>query len=468
MYFDAFRMDGQSSRMPFGSGRPSPPNILLIIADDHRADAIGALGHPVVSTPGLDRLVRRGTAFTNVRIAGGLMPAVCSPSRACLLTGRLPFQADAAPAIVRDPPYEISLPAAARTLPELFRSEGYATFFTGKWHNDEASLLRSFADGRNIFHGGMCDHTQVPVRDLGEIRRGAPARIGTGFSTDIFCATLTDFIRAHDAARPFFACLALTSPHDPRTPPPSYRALYENIPLPLPANFQAAHAFDNGELEVRDELILPRPLSHQAMRETLADYYGMISHHDARLGRVFSALGDTGQMENTIIAYLSDHGLAIGSHGLLGKQNLYDHSVRVPLILCGPGIPARKRHHGLAHAFDLYATLCDLAGLPVPAGIDSRSLRPMLTDPQAPGRAATGAAYMDSQRMLTDGRWKLIVYQVAGRERNQLFDLANDPGECHDLAADPALRPRLAGLRARLAEWQQAAGDRWMNLSAPS
>ena len=451
--------------MPSGStSTPSAPNILIVIADDHRADAIGILGHPVVRTPELDRLAQRGTVCTQARIAGGLMPAVCSPSRACLLTGLQPFRADAAPEIVRDPPYEVCLPAGACTLPEYFRQAGYETFFTGKWHNDEAALLRSFESGRNIFQGGMCEHTQVPVRDLDEVRRGAPTRLARGFSTEVFCNSVQEFIRDRDPGRPFLACVALTSPHDPRTPPKQFRALYPVADLPLPANFQPDHKFDNGELAIRDELILHRPLDERQVREELAGYYGMISHHDAQLGRVLTSLEAAGQGRNTIVVYLSDHGLGLGSHGLLGKQNLYEPSVRVPLILAGPGIPHGLRHDGLVYAFDLYATLCDLARLPVPPGLDSVSLLPAWPSAKLPSRASVCAAYRDCQRMVTDGQWKLIVYQVNGSQRIQLFDLVEDPGEQHDRSADVSQAARLAALHARLRAWQIASGDRWMPL----
>ena len=463
-------------RMLSGNGLPAPtsavhvnrvqptnvhPNILLVIADDHRADAIRALGHSTVLTPVLDSLVRSGTAFTRVNIAGSLMPAVCAPSRACLLTGRGIFQADAAPALLRGPHYEVQIPATACTLPERFRAAGYQTFFTGKWHNDLPALLRSFEAGEEIFHGGMCEHTAVPVRNLEEIRRGAPTRTGEGFSSEIFCAAAETFIRTRLPERPFFTCIAFTSPHDPRTPPAEYRASYEPAKIPLPSNFQPAHAFDNGELEIRDELLAPRPLSGKVVREHLADYYGMISHHDACLGRVFDALRDTGQAANTLVVYVSDHGLALGSHGLLGKQNLYEHSVRVPLIIAGPGVPAGERRAELAYAFDLFATLCDLAKVPVPEGIDSQSLVPVLAG-TGQGRETLCAAYMDCQRMATDGRWKLIRYLVAGQERLQLFDLSSDPDERQDLASDPASRPIINRLLGTLRDWQETVRDQWM------
>ena len=438
----------------------SHPNILFVVVDDHRADAIGALGHPTVQTPVLDGLVRRGTAFTRATIQGSLMPAVCAPSRACLLTGNGVFRADADPKLDAGPVFEVRLPAEACTLPERLRAAGYETFVTGKWHNDVPALLRSFESGREIFHGGMCDHTAVPVRDLEEIRRGAPARTGSGFSSEIFCGAAEKFLRERGRERPFFAWVALTSPHDPRTPPAEFRARYDAATIPLPTNFRREHGFDNGELAVRDEQLVPRPLSPDVVRAHLADYYGMISHHDACIGRVLAALRETGQEENTVVVYVSDHGLALGSHGLLGKQNLYEHSVRVPLILVGPGVPAAQRCEALMQPLDLYATLCELAGVSVPAGLDSRSLV-TATAGSGGGRESVCSVYRDCQRMVTDGRWKLIAYRVGGAERVQLFDLATDPDECCDLAGEGGHAWRIAGLRAKLQMWQMAAGDRW-------
>ncbi len=440
----------------------APPNFLLVIADDHQAAALGAHGHPVVRTPTLDGLVAGGVTFSRVQIMGSFMPAVCAPSRACLLTGRNAVKADACPALVRGPAYEVALPPDAPTLPSVFGAAGYQTFFTGKWHNDLPALLHSFEGGEAIFHGGMCDHDQVPVRSLREIAAGLPPHIGPGFSTEIFCRAADTFLRNRDRARPFFACVALTSPHDPRTPPAEFRSLYPTKEIPLPANFRPEHGFDNGELDIRDEQLAPTPRDPETVREHLAGYYGMISHHDAWLGRLLATLRETGADENTIIVYTSDHGLALGSHGLLGKQNLYEHSIRVPLIMKGPGLPRGRRCASLAYAFDLYATLCDLAGLTPPGGLDSRSLLPALSPPMRSIRGELGSLYMDCQRALTTARWKLIKYRVAGRERVQLFDLASDPDEIEDRSTHPEFAPLVAELTRRLHAWQRQIGDPWM------
>jgi arylsulfatase A-like enzyme len=441
--------------------RAKPPNVLLIIADDHRADALGVEGGAVVRTPCLDRLAQRGLRFSRAQIAGGLMAAVCSPSRAALLTGLHPFRADATPKVVRLPPYEVPIPSDACTLPQCFKDNGYETFFTGKWHNDLPALLRSFSHGEGIFHGGMCAHDRVPVRSLEEMRNGAAERLADGFSTEIFCRAAEDFIRQPRANRPFLACIALTSPHDPRTPPPTHSRLYAAGSVPLPINFQTAHPFDNGELEIRDEGLLPRPLSPSEVRAELAAYYGMISHHDEQIGRVLEVLQTTGAAEATVVAYVSDHGLALGSHGLLGKQNLYEHSVRVPFILAGPGVPSGRIIDGPVYAFDLYATLTALAGLRPPSGLDSRDLRPCWQPGATAPPRLVGAAYADSQRSISDGRWKLIVYHVRGHRRIQLFDLATDPHETRDLGGDANHAAQRRLLEAELGAWRRRAGDRW-------
>ncbi len=440
----------------------APPNLLLVIADDHQAAALGAHGHPVVRTPTLDGLVADGVTFSRVQIMGSFMPAVCAPSRACLLTGRNAVKADASPALIKGPAYQVALAPDAPTLPQVFGEAGYQTFFTGKWHNDLPALLRSFEAGEAIFHGGMCDHDKVPVRSLREIAAGLAPRIGRGFSTELFCRAAETFLRNRDRARPFFACVALTSPHDPRTPPAEFRALYPPEEIPLPANFRPEHGFDNGELDIRDERLAPTPRDPATVREHLAGYYGMISHHDAWLGRLLATLRETGADKNTLIVYTSDHGLALGSHGLLGKQNLYEHSIRVPLIMKGPGLPRGRRCASLAYAFDLYATLCDLAGLAAPDGLDSRSLLPALSTPMRSIREELGSLYMDCQRALTTDRWKLIKYRVAERERVQLFDLETDPHEIEDRAADTEFAPLVADLTRRLHAWQRQVGDRWM------
>ena len=216
------------------------PNVLLIIADDHRHDAIHARGDRQVATPTLDRLAQSGTVFRQAHIMGGLTGAVCVPSRACLHTGAHVFNASAGQEM-SDHQGLMTLPSTMPLLAEQFRAAGYQTFATGKWHNDRAAFARSFGAAENIFFGGMCDHHAVPLHqyDPDGLYPQAAARQGDGFSTDLFADAAQRFLQQHAGAEPFFLYLSFTAPHDPRTPPPRYAHAYDACTIDVPPNFAA-------------------------------------------------------------------------------------------------------------------------------------------------------------------------------------------------------------------------------------
>lgn len=425
---------------------PRRPNIVVLLSDDQRADTLHALGNRRIHTPHLDRLAREGTAFTQAHILGALQGAVCVPSRAMMLSGRSLFRVRED---LRDTP----------TWPAQFGSAGWKTFITGKWHNGAASLPGSFSQGQNVFLGGMTDQNQVSVRDLDATGTLSSERTASGPSSETFADTAVRFLNESPHDRPFCLYVAFTSPHDPRTAPQSFRKRYARNPPPLPPNFLPQHPFDNGELTVRDEKLLPWPRTESDIRKELGDYYAMITHLDAQVGRILDALRRSGRHTNTLIVFASDNGLALGSHGLLGKQNLYEHSTRVPLLLSGPGIPRNHRVNQLVTLHQLAATLCDYAGLPSPTGSEGSSLLPLLRDTQSPGSnpRVIFTAYRDIQRAVTDGRWKLIEYP--GISRFQLFDLLNDPAETRDLATEPAYADRREQMVALLRQQQRQYSD---------
>jgi arylsulfatase A-like enzyme len=441
------------------------PNILFMIADDHRHDALGAAGDPVVQTPVLDGLARGGVAFRQAHMMGSQIGAVCAPSRACLHTGTNLFHAwvrqgvhDDAGAIAFNPNLAI--------LPAVLREAGYYTYAVGKWHNDKASFTRSFCGGSRLFFGGMSDHWHVPLHDFdhGEISPSDANPAMDTFSTELFVDAAIRFLQEYREHQPFYLYIAFTAPHDPRTPPGEYADRYHPDSIPLPANFLPEHPFDNGEMDVRDEQLAPWPRTPEVIRQHIADYYGMISDLDAQIGRVLAALATSGRAENTIVVYTADHGLAIGQHGLLGKQNVYNHSVRIPMLLSGPGLPVGREIDALTYLYDLFPTLCDLAGIPVPPTVEARSLMPLITGEQAQIREYVFSAYKDVQRMVSDGRWKLIRYyrsveRAVGTDRIQLFNLGEDPWETDDRAADLVQRARLGRLAEALATWQARVGD---------
>jgi len=427
------------------SATRSRPNILFLLSDDQRRDTIRALGNWHMKTPNLDRLVREGTSFTRAYCMGSMNPAVCQPSRAMIMNGRTLFRATVGT------PYKL--------LPEVLREEGYVTFATGKWHHARAPFARAFIAGGAIFFGGMSDHDKVPLHDFDPTGRyDAKPRYEDKLSSELFADAAVDFLERHAkqrSARPFFAYVSFTAPHDPRTPPAEYREMYDAAKLRLPENFLPEHPFDNGEMTIRDEKLAPWPRTPEVVREHLADYYGMISHMDAQIGRILDALEETGLKENTIIVFAADHGLAIGSHGLLGKQSVYEHSMGTPLIIGGPGLPEQKKNDAFAYLFDIYPTLCDLAGVKVPESVEGKSLATVLRGEERQVRDTVFTAYK-VQRAVRDDRWKLIRYTHINK--TQLFDLAIDPAERNNLAAEPEFAPRVARMMKMLAAWQKEVG----------
>jgi arylsulfatase A-like enzyme len=221
----------------------------------------------------------------------------------------------------------------------------------------------------------------------------------------------------------------------------------------------AQHPFDNGALEVRDEQLEPVPRTRKTLREHTADYYGMISHIDEQLGVVIDALKARGELENTIIIYTADHGIGLGRHGLLGKQNLYDHSMHVPLLISGPGIPSGETRSARCYLLDLYPTICDMLNLSAPPSVEGQSLQSVISSQTDRHRDQLFFAYGDMQRAVCDGRYKLIDYRVAGTRRSQLFDVSHDPYELCDLSSHPACADTLARLQQALKEAMQNAGD---------
>jgi len=423
------------------------PNVLVLVSDDQQADTIRALGNEHIHTPNLDKLVARGTACSRAYCMGSMVGAVCVPSRAMFLSGRSLFHV------------QINLPSDIPLLPELAGQAGYITHGIGKWHNGPASYARAFHSGSNIFFGGMSNQFKVPVFDFqadGKYSRDRQ-KIGDKPSSELFADSAVQFLKNHKSDKPFYLYVAFTSPHDPRTPPAEFARMYDPAKLRLPKSFLSQHPFNNGEMTIRDEKLAPWPRTPEVIRKHIADYYGMISHLDAQIGRILKALDDGGQAKNTLVVFYSDHGLALGRHGLLGKQNLYEHSMRAPLIFAGPGIPQGKKSHAFCYLFDVPATIAELAGIEMPKNIDGRSMTRALRG-QAPHRQVIFGAYRDVMRSVRDERWKLIRYPHINK--SQLFDLQNDPDELNDLSDKKEHAETLQRLNALLTAQQRLFNDK--------
>lgn len=436
------------------------PNFLFLIADDHRFSALNALGSEAVSTPTFDKLMEEGTAFTHAHIMGSTSGAVCMPSRGMLMTGRNLFQTP-------DP-----LPRDTPLLPEWLWQNGYTTFGTGKWHNRAETFARSFSTGGKVFFGGMTDDQfAITVNDFDPSRAydEQSLEIGDTFSTTLFADETITFLNDHQPDDdPFFAYVAFTSPHDPRTAPEPYGTMYKPDEIELPPNYVTEHPFDLGIREIRDEVLAAQPRNDAEVRQHIADYYGMISHMDYEIGRILQTLEDKGLDENTIVIYTSDHGISVGQHGLMGKQNLYDHSIRIPMIIRGPGIEAGRQSDALCYLFDLFPTICERAGVPLPETNEGYSLNALLSGYTESHRQSIFSAYQDCfghpednpyQRMVKGSRFKLIKSYIDDTVTTQLFDLQEDPYETHDLHEERRYLQVVQQLEKRLRDWQQIVND---------
>ena len=413
------------------------PNVLFLFADDMRADSIAALGNPTVKTPNLDALVKRGFAMRNAYCLGGNSAAVCAPSRNMLLSGKAFFRwKDFSPP--NNPKQKGTIaPGDGPNFPRSMQSAGYFTYHHGKKGNTAPLIQAKF------------DVNKYLANDEVERRSGEPGQVIVNDAIKFVRERPTD-------AKPFFMYLAFGNPHDPRVAAQKHLDQYDRDSIPLPKNFRPMHPFDNGEMTVRDEKLLPWPRTEADIRRTLHEYYATITALDFHIGRLLESLRQAGQLDNTIVLFSADQGVAVGSHGLLGKQNLYDAGMKAPLIFAGPGIP-HGESQALLYLLDIYPTVCDLVGAAPPSGIDGVSFKPVITGEAKSKRRELFLSYLGVQRAIRDERWKLIRYPQVNV--TQLFDLQADPDEMHNLADAPAQRERVHAMLARLAEVQPTWGD---------
>lgn len=449
------------------------PNIVFILTDDQRAGTVHALGNNEISTPNMDELVRRGTSFLQAHIPGGTASAVCMPSRAMLNSGRSLFCfADNGKTI----------PKKYTTMGEAFRSAGYDCCGIGKWHNGTESYARSFSCGENIFFGGMWDHWNVPVIDFredGVYDREIPFvhnfsanmtpvnviadRINAGVhSTDLFVGSAKSYLgtKSPDDERPFFMYLSFLAPHDPRTMPEKYKNMYKPEDISLPENFKSMPDFSFGWATGRDEVTAGYPRNPESVKQHICDYYAMISHIDDRIGELIGLLKDRGLYDNTIIVLCGDNGLAIGQHGLMGKQSCYEHSTGVPLIMCGPGIPENVQTENFVYLYDVFPTLCELCGVDIPSSVEGKSFEKMFRDLGYKTRRDIYYAFQARIRGVSDGEYKLIEYRTENLKLTQLFNIANDPFETVNLFDCDGYSGITERLRNRMKEYR----DEWNEL----
>jgi choline-sulfatase len=428
------------------------PNVLFLFADDFSYEAVRAFGHTDIDTPNLDRLAARGTTFTRCYNMGSWSGAVCVASRTMLITGRSVWNAGKV--------YEkTDVERQTGVLwPQLMKKAGYKTYMTGKWHI-ETDATKCFDVTRDVRAGmpktvpssynrpiaGQSDAWSPFDSSLGGFWEG-----GTHWSEVLADHTLEFLADTKRGGTPFFIYAAFNAPHDPRQAPKEFVGRYPLSRIAMPVNFLPEYPHKDAigcSHKLRDENLAPMPRTELAVKTHRAEYYALITHLDAQIGRILDALNASGQAENTWIFFTADHGLAVGHHGFFGKQNLYEHSVRVPFLVSGPGVAKNAKNEDAIYLQDVMATALDLAGAEKPAHVFFNSLRPLLNGEKSRYEAVYGA-YLQLQRAITHDGWKLIAYPKAKVLR--LYHLAEDPQEMQDLSANSEHAPRLKDLLQRL------------------
>jgi choline-sulfatase len=439
------------------------PNILVLFTDDQAVETIRALGDIDIDTPNLDRLVARGTTFTHAYNMGSFSPAVCVASRTMLMTGRSLWSTEK---IFRNAEAER---AAGRFWPQLLAGAGYRTYFTGKWHIPADATLafdvvshvrpgmpKDTPEGYNRPLAGKPDPWSPSDPQFGGFWEGGK------HWTEVTADDAVGFLQvAKGRPEPFFMYVAFNAPHDPRQAPQADVDRYPLNRVSVPRSFLPEYphndAIGSGRT-LRDERLAPFPRTEHAVKVHRAEYYAMVTHLDEHIGRVLTALEQSGKADNTWILLTSDHGLAVGHQGLFGKQNMYEHSLRVPFIVVGPGVDADRRIATPIYLQDMMATTLELAGVEKPEHVFFHSLLPQLRSDVARGMyPEIYGAYLGLQRAILHGGYKLIHYPSTDVVR--LYDLTRDPGETRDLANDPAHQSVRKDLILRLRRLQERMDD---------
>ncbi len=406
------------------------PNILFIMVDDQSPFDL-RIYEPksALQTSVLDRLAAEGMVFDAAHHMGSFVGAVCTPSRHMVMSGRTVWRLPIGPGAQSHCPPDLD----QHTLAAVFNRAGYATMRTCKIGNSYEGADKQFA-----------------VRKDASKRGGNDAE-GSAWHTE----QVLDYLKQRETSRdtqPFLIFFGFSHPHDPRDGKPELLAKYGAVnhadknSLPptnpkqpaLPVNYLPAHPFDHGHPGLRDEVAVSGVWANRdegTIRNEIGRQFACSENIDSQIGRVLEKLAAMGELENTYVFYTADHGMAIGRHGLQGKQNLYEHTWRVPFIVKGPGIKPGERVKGNIYLLDVLATLCDLTGVKPPESNEGISFKPVLEGTQQTVRDVLYGVYnggtKPGMRCVKQGDWKLIEYDVMdGRVREtQLFNLAVNPYE---------------------------------------
>lgn len=421
------------------------PNILIIISDEHRKDAMGCAGHPIVKTPNLDALAARGTFFANAYTPSPM----CVPTRAAIATGDY---------VHKTGNWDSATPfnGTPRSWMRQLRDAGVETVSIGKLHFRSSDDDNGFSQEILPMHVvggigwtiGLLRETLPNYDSAAELATdvGVGDSSYTDYDLDITQAAEDWLAGKEGSDQPWAAFVSLVSPHYPLTCPKAFYDMYDPALMDLPVGYEGRFRPDHAELKnLAGFFDYDRYFDEQKMREAKAAYYGLTSFMDHCVGRVLTALEQSGQAENTVVVYVSDHGDMMGDQGFWTKQVMYEQSAGVPMIMAGPGVPKGRRVETATSLVDLAATARDVtevAGDDASQALPGVSLRQIANSPDDKDRAVL-SEYHDGGSttgtfMLRWDRWKYVHY--VGHDP-QLFDLIADPNELHNLARERPNNP---------------------------
>jgi len=449
------------------------PNFLFVLVDDQSPFDLKVYDpKSILETPNISKLAQEGMVFEEARHMGSDRGAVCTPSRHMIMSGRtlwhLPNNRKTVPNLVVPDSLE------KQTIGAIFNRAGYSTMRTCKEGNSypaanaQFTILNESKKREGTEEGGSAWHSKQVLNYLNEREK-------------------------KQEKDPFFIYFGFSHPHDTRDGTPELLAKYgatnhtdtNNLPPanpkqpPLQDNYLTAHPFHHGHRRLRDEERVSgvwKNRDEQTIRNELGREYACSENIDIQIGKVLDKLEKMGELDNTYIIYTSDHGMSIGRHGLMGKQNLYEHTWRVPFIVKGPKIEAGKRVKGNIYLLDILPSLCDLAGIEIPSTVEGMSFEPVLKGEKDSIREVMYGVYCGGtkpgMRCVKKGDWKLIKYDVMDGEvrESQLFNLAKNPNEYiaehnksgdmeTNLADDPAYADKLKEMEALLLEQMKNNDD---------
>ncbi len=441
------------------------PNLLFLLADDMRADAMGCAGHRLLRTPHLDRLAAEGVRFVN----GFVTTSICAPNRACVLLGQHQRSTG-----IKDFATPLSDEQLDRTYPVLLRRAGYRTGFLGKWGVGASNekMLENPASRFDYWRGFVGQGKFFWEVDGKRLH----------LTTELIPRQTAEFLDGCQPGQPWCLSISFKAPHGPWSDyDPKLKGLYTGDDLPtLPKTFTKEH-YEALPRFLRESLNCLNVRHYDARwgsREDpdaparmVADYYRLITGLDICVGKLRALLAERGMAGDTVIAFTSDNGHFLFEQGLMGKWLMHEPSIRVPFVVYDPRLPAERRgttRDEMALTVDMAPTMLAMAGLRIPKAMQGRDLSPLLAGRRVGWRddwfyehtftLPPPRTIAKSQGVRT-ARWKYVRYLETNPHTEQLFDLAADPDELDDLADDPRHQDVLAHLRARYQHYRKALPD---------